>query len=132
MNPLNNFYEIVLHTPASNAISRNILPIALTNDMQLGVVKNNPEHTLDKTSLATRVKLQKLEQKATRHTLQHSFATHLLKNGTDMRYIQQFLGHSSIKTTTIYTHLTKSVVDKIESPLDKLINKINKYDDIFN
>jgi site-specific recombinase XerD len=65
-----------------------------------------------------------LNKKATMHSLRHSFATHLLENGTDIRYIQQFLGHASIKTTTIYTHLTSSVIDKIESPLDKLVNKV--------
>lgn len=59
-----------------------------------------------------------LNKKATVHTLRHSFATHLLEHGTDIRYIQQFLGHSSIKTTTIYTHLTNSALDKIKSPLD--------------
>jgi site-specific recombinase XerD len=72
-----------------------------------------------------------LEKKATVHTLRHSFATHLLENGTDIRYIQQFLGHSSIKTTTIYTHLTKSAVDKIQSPLDRLVDlsKTKKLED---
>lgn len=67
-----------------------------------------------------------LEKKASVHTLRHSFATHLLENGTDIRYIQQFLGHSSIKTTTIYTHLTKSAVDKIQSPLDRLVDENHK------
>lgn len=67
-----------------------------------------------------------LEKKATVHTLRHSFATHLLESGTDIRYIQQFLGHSSIKTTTIYTHLTKSAVDKIQSPLDRMVDESNK------
>ncbi|MDI9311863.1 MAG: tyrosine-type recombinase/integrase [Limnohabitans sp.] len=119
MNPLNSFYAAELHTQATGNISRNNLPIALTSDIQLGFVKNNPEHTQDKTSFATRAKLQKLEKKATTHTLQHNFDTHLLENGTDMRYIQQFLGHSSIKTMTIYTHEIKSVVNTIESPLDK-------------
>ena len=69
------------------------------------------------------VKMSGLEKKATVHTLRHSFATHLLENGTDIRYIQQFLGHSSIKTTTVYTHLTKNAVDKIQSPLDRIVDE---------
>uniref|UniRef100_UPI00404AA530 tyrosine-type recombinase/integrase n=2 Tax=Flavobacterium sp. TaxID=239 RepID=UPI00404AA530 len=64
-----------------------------------------------------------LSKKATVHTLRHSFATHLLENGTDIRYIQQFLGHSNIATTQIYTHLTKSAVDKIKSPLDIMVDE---------
>ena len=72
------------------------------------------------------IKLSGLEKKATVHTLRHSFATHLLENGTDIRYIQQFLGHSSIKTTTIYTHLTRTAVDKIQSPLDRIVDINNK------
>lgn len=54
------------------------------------------------------------------HGLRHSFATHLMENGTDVTLIQKMLGHNDIKTTLLYTHVSKKSISKVESPLDKI------------
>ncbi len=66
------------------------------------------------------LKNTRILKKASCHTLRHSFATHLLERGTDIRVIQGQLGHQNLKTTMLYTHLTEDIMRKVRSPLDEM------------
>ena len=61
-------------------------------------------------------------------TLRHSYATHLLENGVDIRYIQSLLGHAKPETTMIYTHVKRKDLMNIQNPLDIALKKLNNRD----
>ncbi len=63
-----------------------------------------------------------IKKDATLHTLRHSFATHSIESGTQMRYIQTILGHNSPKTTMIYTHVSETALGWIRSPIEDILN----------
>lgn len=80
----------------------------------------NKGEPYDKRSLQQVLKQALIKAKITKpdslHWLRHSYATHLLESGTDLRYIQALLGHKSSKTTEIYTHVSTREIQKIKSP----------------
>jgi integron integrase len=80
-------------------------------------------HVYEKTlqgAIRRAVRRAGITKRASAHTLRHSFATHLLMNGTDIREIQELLGHKNLETTMIYTHVVRELKTKARSPLDKL------------
>ena len=86
----------------------------------------NPTHHLNVSSLQRVFSAAKEKARITKHvsihSLRHSFATHLLEQGTDIHIVQRLLGHSNIQTTTVYLHLKKESLTKVVSPLDHLLN----------
>lgn len=92
-----------------------------TNYLFEGLISGEPysEKSLQSV-LKQALKKVKITKPVTLHWLRHSYATHLLESGTDLRYIQELLGHNSSKTTEIYTHVSTKSIQQIKSPFDDL------------
>lgn len=124
--------ELVVHIKGAKGKKDriSILPEKLQNDLRniiAGKSNNNFIFASNRGGKLTTTSLQKMFRKslantnirkpATFHSLRHSFATHLLENGTDVRYVQELLGHSNIRTTQVYTQVTNPKLKNIKSPL---------------
>ena len=108
----------------------SVMPESLVSDLRnlvVGKSKNDPVFASERGGMLTTRTAQKvfenalkdsgLKKDASFHSLRHSFATHLLENGTDVRFVQELLGHQNIRTTQVYTHVTNPKLKNIRSPL---------------
>ncbi len=129
-----NLEELTIHLKSAKGKKDRItiFPEKLKNDLQnLMIGKKASDFVFDSnrggklTTRSFQVVFKKVLQKTgikkdvTFHSLRHSFATHLLENGTDVRYVQELLGHSNIRTTQVYTQVTNPKLKNIKSPFDE-------------
>jgi len=127
-----NLKELTIHIKNAKGQKDRItlLPEKLIKDLKKIIIKKTNNNFLFESErggkLTTRtaqkifenaLKISDIKKDASFHSLRHSFATHLLENGVDVRYVQELLGHQNIRTTQIYTHVTNLGLKNIKSPL---------------
>jgi site-specific recombinase XerD len=102
-----------------------LFPAATRHGIQYSVAHDCGPITRDSLQSAFRhaVKRSGLHKRAHVHTLRHSYATHLLEDGVNLRLIQEYLGHSSPRTTAVYTHLTREIRDAARDPINRLMQR---------
>ena len=101
---------------ALNDYLKNYRPLLIKNDMNNYLFLNNHGNLLTRQGVFKMIKLECLKKGIKKnispHTIRHTFATHLLENGADLRIIQELLGHSDISTTQIYTHISNETLHR--------------------
>ena len=129
-----NFQESLLHVRLAKGKKDRFvkIPESIKNELQSYCVINGDEILFpsNRGGKLTTATIQTIVEKSAKkagvtkevypHLLRHSFATHLLENGTDLRIIQKLLGHSDIKTTQVYTQISQQSIKNVRSPLDNL------------